>query len=244
MCWTEPMGKRARKPRGSSVAEHVAHNHDVAGSSPAPATIPPQLEHERIDIELRQLGRRQGENFLQIAEAVHRAIHVRAHEHYGFADPLKYAEARTRMSYRSLKRGQACWEAVLRVPEQERAALTAAFAELGGHKASVIAPAVGQEHQDWKTWVDLAQDATEDALQSLVSEELGTGRQGGNKDEPGAAMYRYLLTRCPPEGEELLRGAFEAGFKILQNRNAWAALLAMCEEVTPEWLNRVEHGVE
>ncbi len=34
-----PFGILSKLPRGGAVAARVAHNHEVAGSSPAPATI-------------------------------------------------------------------------------------------------------------------------------------------------------------------------------------------------------------
>lgn len=207
-----------------------------------PPEVPALLPHEAADLKLRQLGQRVQRGFLEVAEAVWQAREVRAHEHYGFADPVAYAEARTGLRYRTLARLLAVYEATLRVPEAERADVTAALAELGSHKAGILSPAIGDERVDWRELAKFAKDATEDTLQSRVSADLG--RERGRGDEPGERLYKYLVANCPPEAKELLEMTFEAGFKLTASRNAWSCLLAMCEETAPGWLERVEKGVE
>lgn len=200
-------------------------------------------EHEKIDLALRQMGRRMGQSFLAAAALIHQAQEQRAYQRFGFEDVLKYAEDRLQIKYRTLKRWLACWEAVLRVPEPQQAEVKAAFAEIGSHKAGVLAPAVGHEDADWRVLAQFAVKATEEALQERVSADLGHARAGSG-DDPGAKFLRYLLTNCPPEAEALIKETFESGFKLCGSKNAWAVMVALCEETAPGWLERVEKGVE
>ena len=205
--------------------------------------VPALLPHEVADLRLRQVGQRVQRGFLEGGEAIWQARQVRAHEHYGFADPVAYAEARTGLRYRTLARLLAVYEATLRVPEPERPEVVAMLTELGSHKAAVLAAAIGDDKVDWRELAKFAKDATEEALQSRVSVDLGRERASG-AEQPGERLYRYLLANCPPEAKDLVEMTFEAGFKLTGSKNAWSCLLAMCEETAPGWLERVEKGVE
>ena len=208
-----------------------------------PPKVPGLEEHEKIDLELRQMGRRMGQSFLDAAALIHRARESRSYQRFGFEDVLKYAEDRLAIGYRSLARWLACWEAVLRVPEGEQAEVKAAFAEIGSHKAGILAPAVGSDQVDWRSLAQFAVKATEEALQSRVSADLGRSRAASG-DAPGERFFRYLLANCPPEAQDLIKQTFELGFKICGSKNSWAVFIALCEEQAPGWLERVEKGVE
>mgnify|MGYP001610832137 CR=1 FL=1 len=209
----------------------------------ARSQVPALLPHEVADLKLRQLGQRVQRGFLEVGEAIWQARQVRAHEHYGFADPVAYAEARTGLRYRTLARLLVIHEATLRVPDSEREELKNVFAEIGSHKSSVISAAVGHPDADWRTLAQFAVKATEDALQSRVSADLGRARTG-SLDAPGEKFFRYLLANCPPEAQDLIKQTFELGFRLCGSSNSWAVLIALCEEQAPGWLERVEKGVE
>jgi hypothetical protein len=221
---SKPMGKARAKPK-------------------TPPKVPALEEHEKIDLALRQMGRRLGQSFLDAAALIHRARESRYYQRFGFEDVLKYAESRLQVSYRTLARWLACWEAVLRVSEPEQEEVKAAFAEIGSHKSGVLAPAVGHPEADWRQLAEFAKKATEEGLQERVSAETGRARTPAG-DEPGAKFYRFLLNNCPPEAKDLIEQTFEMGFKICGSKNSWAVLIALCEEQAPDWLERVEKGVE
>lgn len=215
-----------------------ARRRKSAALAAVPAGQMPALEpHEARDLALRQAGVRMERAFLDIAELAWVSVQARDHELYGFAIALEYLSDRLRLRARTVKRWLAVVEALHRLPEADRVEAREGLARIGGHKASVIAPAIGREGQDWRAWITQAQEAPEEALQERVSDRLGLARRP-SIEEPGSRVYKFLLAQAPPELADELVEFFDLGFKLCESRNTWAVLAAAVAECLTEWRHR------
>ena len=203
----------------------------------------PVERHVHVDLALRQAAAGIMRRWLEFCDWAAECLQEKYYERFGFVDPLPYFEERVGIRYRTLRRFLSVHEAIKRLPPAEQKEARDTFAEIGAHKASIIAAAVGDDRADWRMLADFARKASESALQERVSAETGRARTPSG-DEPGAKLYKLLLNNCPPEAKDLLEQTFDAGFRLMQSKNAWAVLLALCEETAPGWLERVEKGVE
>lgn len=164
--------------------------------------------HEEVDLLLRQSAQRLEMGFLTFCELAQEAIDGKMHERFGFVDEAAYFTERIGVSYRSLRRGLTVLEGLRKLPAGQIEPAKLAIAAIGSHKSSILAPILGKDGQDWQTWVALAQEATEEALQDLVSSELGL-RPRGIAKPPGKKFLAFLLNAVPPERREQVAWVFQ-----------------------------------
>lgn len=216
-----------------------ARRRKSAALAAVPAGQVPALEaHEARDLALRQAGVRMERAFIEIAELAWASLEARDHQVYGFATALEYLSDRLKLRPRTVKRWLAVVEALHRLPQADRAEAREGLARIGGHKAGVIAPAIGRDGEDWREWLAQADTVPEEALQERVSDKLGLARRP-SLDEPGARVYKFLMAQAPPELADELAEFFDVGFQLCESRNTWAVLAAAVAECLTEWRPRV-----
>lgn len=121
------------------------------------------------------------QSFMAMAAEVALAYEHRIWEYMGYADPEAYFEAAIKLRFRTVLALKAIHEGVQRLPEAERPEAIRALAAVGRHRASVLAPVLGndQVEGDWRHWVQIAQEKkTESALQAAVSQATGAQPRG------------------------------------------------------------------
>ena len=209
----------------------------------APTTsLPVVPRHEEVDTLLRQSAQRLHLGAMEMMELVQEAIDAKYHEKFGFTDAGPYLESRTGLAYRSICRQLAVLAGLRKLPAGQMAPAKTALATLGSHKASILAPVLGQEGQDWQTWVGLAQEATEEALQDLVSSELGLRPRGVAK-APGEKFLAFLLNSVPPERREQVAWVFQKLGAYSDPQNPWNSVAVFIQLVAFGEQELAGHGV-
>lgn len=178
----------------------------VSGESKRIA-LPAIPRHEEVDTLLRQSAQRLEMGFLDFCELAQEAIEGKYHEKFGFVDAEPYFQDRIGCSYRSLRKRLAVLEGLRKLPVGQMEPAKQAVAALGAHKSSILAPVLGRDGQDWQTWVELAHESTEEALQDLVSSELGLRPRGVAK-APGERFLAFVLNAVPPDRQPQVEWVF------------------------------------
>lgn len=192
--------------------------------------LPAIPRHEEVDTLLRQSAQRLEMGFLDFVELAREAIDEKIHERFGFLDESAYFQERIGVSYRSLRRGLAVLEGLRKLPAGQMELAKQAIAEIGSHKSAILAPVLGKEGQDWQTWVALAKEATEEALQDLVSSELGHKPRGMAK-APGERFLSFLLNSVPPERREQVEWVFRKLGAYSDPQNQWNSVAVFIQLV-------------
>lgn len=191
-----------------TLSKSVKRRLAIQKGNPAGEIIAAALpRHEEVDLLLRQSAQRLEMGFLDFCELAQEAIEGKYHERFGFLDESGYFTERIGVPYRTLRRRLAVLEGLRKLPAGQIEAAKQAVAAIGSHKSSILAPVLGRDGQDWQTWVALAQEATEEALQDLVSSELGL-RPRGNAKAPGEKFLAFLLNSVPPERRDQVEWVF------------------------------------
>ena len=198
--------------------------------------VPPKWELGTL--HLQQLVRRIEIDYLDFCDVAKRAIDEQWWAHYGYAGPQPYFEDKVGIGYRSVRRRLVIAEALERLPEADRGSAREALAGIGGHKASVLAPLLGQV-PDWRDFVELAKDATEEAVQDAVSRRLGH-KPRGVAGEPGDRFLRWILNSVPPDERSFVENTFAALRQHFDVQNAVSGFLVMVAMTAQEL---AAHGI-
>ena len=172
-----------------------------AGETPARlnSTEVPALErHIEVDLAIKSHAKRLHLGAFEMLELIREAIDSKFYERFHFADAAPYIESRTGLAYRSVMRQLQILDGLRALPPGDLEEAKGVLAELGGHRAAILAPALEKEPAEWREWAALARQGSEEALQEAVSSALGLkGR--GKAGAPGERLLAYLLTQVPPE---------------------------------------------
>jgi hypothetical protein len=144
----------------------------------------PQPHWLDIDARLLLLARGLLEAFLDFAQAVGEAYKTKVWEHFGYPDPERYFVERIGIKPRTFARFLRIQDMLERLPEDDRAAATEKVAEIGSHKAAIIAAAVERDPACFEALVVDAEQMTEEALQERVNRTLGLPARGGATGHP------------------------------------------------------------
>ena len=190
--------------------------------------------YEQVDAELRQSAAKIAGSFFDFVDLAARAIDEQVYVHFGFTDPLPYFQQRVGIKYRTVKRWLSIRVAVLRLPEDEQVDARKALAGIGAHKASVLAPLIGQPPKagepvrDWRETVRIAETSTEEGLQEYVTGLTGASR----KTSDGSAGARFLggiLLHMHPDVQPYVQAVFDALAKEYELTDPRAAFLIMID---------------
>ena len=154
--------------------------------------------HERRDTALRQWSQRLAAGCVDFAEVAADSIAAKDYERFGYPDADAYFESRIGVRYRTVLRYISILDGLRALPAGDIDEARGVLAQLGTHRAAVLAPALAKEPADWREWVALARQGTEEALQEAVSSVLGL-KPRGKAGAPGERLLAYLLTQVPPE---------------------------------------------
>ena len=190
--------------------------------------------YEQVDADLRQSAARIAGSFFAFVDLAARAIDEQVYVHYGFRDSMAYFESRVGIKYRTVKRWLSIRTAVQRLPEDEQADARKALAAIGAHKASVLAPLLGQPPKagasvkDWRETVRIAESATEEGLQEYVSGLTGAGRKPAD-GSVGARFLSGILIHIHPDLQDYVRDVFDALMKEYDLNDPRAAFVIMLD---------------
>lgn len=218
----------------------------MSGHHPWPPPMKPGVEaiqqaHEALDQRGRQLVGEITSRFLDLAVVAAEVLEKKTYERFKFLDPGPYFEERWGISYRTVRRVLTVHEGLMRLPEGDRSEARVAVAALGSHKASVIAPLLGREDQDWRTVVQTASRTPETALQAEVSRVTGA-RPRGLLSDPGERFLNMILNQVPVDARDEVEETFRLG-KTLSGATSWMGVfLFMNQECRAEWSARIADG--
>ncbi len=197
-------------------------------AEPTGPAVPPLQPWIEGDLKLRQLAQRIETDYLAFCEVAKTAMAEGWHQKFGYVDASAYFDERIGLSYRTVRRRLAILEAIQRLPEAEQSEARAVMVELGSHKAGALAPLLGQEQVDWRESAEFARRATEDAVQSMVSEKLGRPHRGLPASEhPGHRFFAYILNTVPPDERERTEWVFQELMKLAESHNPMAVFLVL-----------------
>ena len=208
-----------------SVSRSVQRRIAVQKGGPPVAEMP---RHEELDLLLRQHAKRLHLGAFELMEVVQEALDGKVHERFGYEDFAPYVENRTGLSYRSICRQLAVLAGLRALPPADLAEAKQVLAELGAHRASILAPALEKEPTDWKDWVEIARDSTEEALQDAVSSALGL-KPRGKAGAPGEKLWAFILNQIPPERREQAQWVVKKVMEIGETQNGIAVFLYMVD---------------
>lgn len=160
--------------------------------------LPALLRHEEVDLLIRQASKRLHLGAFDLMELIREAIDGKFYERFNFADAAPYIESRTGLAYRSVMRQLQILDGLRALPPGDLEEAKSVLAELGSHRAAILAPALEKEPTEWREWAALARQGSEEALQEAVSSCLGL-KARGKAGAPGERFLAYLLTQVPPE---------------------------------------------
>lgn len=172
-----------------------------------PATLPAVPPHEELDARLRQAAKRLHLGAFELLEIIREAIDAKVHEHFGFQDANDYLLDRTGLTARTIYRQLAILDGLRALPPGDLEEAKGVLAELGSHRAAILAPALEKEPADWRDWAALARQGTEEALQEAVSSVLGL-KPRGRAGVPGERFLAFVLNQIPPERAEQTEWVF------------------------------------
>ena len=195
--------------------------------SPSPPAL---LPHEALDTRLRQAAKRLHLGAFDLLEIIREAIDTKLHEHFGFADAEPYLMDRTGLTARTIYRQLAILDGLRALPPGDLEEAKGVLAELGSHRAAILAPALKKEPADWRDWAALARQGTEEALQDAVSSALGL-RARGKAGEPGEALLRAILARTPPERHAQIEWVFQKMATLGDPSNKWSSVAVFLQLV-------------
>ena len=172
--------------------------------SPLPPAL---LPHEALDTRLRQAAKRLHLGAFDLLEIIREAIDTKVHEHFGFQDANDYLLDRTGLTARTIYRQLAILDGLRALPPGDLEEAKGVLAELGSHRAAILAPALEKEPVDWREWAALARQGPEEALQEAVSSVLGL-KPRGKAGAPGERFLAHVLNQIPPERREQTEWVF------------------------------------
>ena len=219
------------------VSRSVQRRLAVQRGNPPTAEMP---RHEQVDLLIKQHAKRLHLGAFEMLELIREAIDGKFFERFGFADVGPYIESRTGLAYRSVMRQLQILDGLRALPPGDLEEAKGVLAELGSHRAAVIAPALEKEPADWREWAALARQGSEEALQEAVSSCLGL-KPRGKAGEPGEAFLRRLLVTMPPELAAWAEAVFRAGMRAAETTNAMAIFILMLERFA---VDLADQGIE
>jgi hypothetical protein len=203
--------------------------------------------HAFVHQELRALVHSMTRDFMRFLVLADEAITEKHYERLGYRDPDEYFEREVGYSYRSLKRRLAILEALRRIDElDERERVQAVLAELGVHKAGVLAPAIGKPNVAWKPLLKQARRLGESDLQAQVTRLLKSksrGRSGTVKGEERTALgrdvkyLRAILGGLPDDVRAEVDEVFAMARFLFETDSNAAVVIALVQESKVEWEN-------
>ena len=211
----------------------------VRKPGPVAVVLPAQPEHERLRLEMHQCVERAAGSLIDFAERAAQFIAKGYYARYGCEDARTYFAQQGPVSWRTCQKALAVWEGLCRLPEPERPAARKALAAIGSHKASILAPLLGETGQDWRKWIDFAEGATEEAVQEAVSAARGAQPRGAAAP-PEERLARLILANLPEEARPEVEQVFEGMYQIMGSRNSYAAVIYIFAHMKDEVLLRAE----
>jgi hypothetical protein len=230
----------------ASLAAHVEPATEVTINLPGGETSSGPLQDIRVepwiegDLKLRQLAAKIESDYMAFVEVAKQAINESWYLKFGYPDASDYFETRIGLSYRTLRRRLTILEAIERLPAGDQEKAKRAMVEIGPHKAAAIAPMLGRD-EGWEKMVEFAKQATDQAVQSAVSERLGHPRRGPGPAQPGDRFLDYCLNIVPPDTREQVEEVFMAFMKLIDSHNAVAVFLYLVKIGEAEL---AAHGIE
>lgn len=204
----------------------------------ADGALPAPPRHEVLDLALRQCARQISLRWLEFCGYAQEFVREGYYVRYDCQTPEAYFETRHGVRYRTVRRWLSVIEGLDRLPEGERAAARETLVGLGSHKAGVLAPVLGRDGQDWRTWANRAASVPEARLQEEVSTACGL-RPRGAPDDPDERWWRALLARIPVERQAEVQRAFLLAERVAETRSPVTAFLA----IIAEYISTHEPGV-
>jgi len=200
----------------------------IGGAAPPIAYVPALEPWIEGDLKMKQLAARIETDYLAFCDLAKRAIAEGWHHKFGFVDAGTYFEERIGLSYRTLRRRFTILEAIEKLPAAEQEEARQTMVELGSHKAAALAPVLEETPTEWRQAAAFAKTATEDAVQSMVSEKLGRPHRGlPASAHPGDRFLSYLLNTVPPETHDQVEWVFRSLMKVGGITNPMAVFLTL-----------------
>ena len=204
--------------------------------------LPTVPRHEEVDLLIRQASKRLHLGAFDLMELLREAIDGKFYERFNFADAAPYIESRTGLAYRSVMRQLQILDGLRALPPGDLEEAKGVLAELGTHRAAIVAPALEKEPADWREWAALARQGTEEALQDAVSSALGL-RARGKAGEPGEAFLRAILARTPPERHAQIEWVFQKMATLGDPSNKWSSVAVFLQLVVFGEQELAAHGI-
>jgi hypothetical protein len=191
----------------------------------------PQPHWLDIDARLLLFARGLLETFLDFAQAVGEAYKTKVWEHFGYPDPERYFVERIGIKPRTFARFIRIQDMLGRLPADERETAKEKVANIGSHKAAIIAAAVERDPACFEALVADAEQMTEEALQERVNQALGLPARGEPTDggEPGERFGRYLLNVVPADRRDQVEWVLNTIQRVGGCRNYVAAFLDLVD---------------
>lgn len=176
------------RPRGA-LAEVLEREHKTEAGREA------QALHDRLVAKAREVQ----SGYMALAALVAEAYTQRVWEFFGVLAPETYFEGTIGLKIRTVLALKSIHEGVQRLPEPERPLAIAALSEIGRHKATVLAPVLGNSETPWTEWVATAKALPEKSLQAAVSQATGAarGRVGAERDYAQEYMDKVIAGLHP-----------------------------------------------
>lgn len=207
------------------------------------STLPVVPRHEEVDTLLKSHVKRIELGFFEFLDLADEAIEGKYYEKWGYVDAQPYFEERIGIGYRTLCRRMATLDGLRALPPADLPQAKDVLAELGTHRASILAPALKKEPADWREWVELARGSTEEALQEAVSSALGS-RPRGKASAPGEKFLAYLVNAVPPDRREQVEWVFQEMAKIGGDpANKWSAMAVFLQLINFGENELAGHGI-
>ena len=180
--------------------------------------LPALPRHEEVDLLIKSHAKRLHLGAFEMLELIREAIDCKFFERFNFADAAPYIESRTGLAYRSVMRQLQILDGLRALPPGDLEEAKGVLAELGSHRAAIVAPALEKEPADWREWAALARQGTEEALQEAVSSALGL-RPRGKAGVPGEKFLEMIMNRIPPDRHAQTRWVFTEMGKLGDPQN-------------------------
>lgn len=193
--------------------------------------LPAVPRHEEVDLLIRQAAKRLHLGAFHLLELIREAIDTNVHQHFGFADATAYLLDRTGLTARTIYRQLAILDGLRALPPGDLEEAKGVLAELGSHRAAILAPALEKEPADWRDWAALARQGTEEALQEAVSSVLGL-KARGKAGAPGEAFLRAILAKMPPERHAQITWVFTEMAQLGDPTSPWSPIAVFLQLVT------------
>ena len=215
------------------------------------AAYGPQERPGAVVHALRQLSRRAGRDLVLIARLAHEAhaggywsqVKRKSGEPY-LTEEEFFNDVMDMASWRTALRRVALGRAIEALPagdhEGQREHIAEKLAELGVHRASVLAPVLERHATEPDAilgWLDRASGIPAEDLQKAVTQAMTTASP--EPREPVDRVAGYLRSVMPSfEAREVLEEFLRLGRQVTEGGTTVGILLAACQECIGSWSHR------